>query len=481
MMFNLQVRQSTGRHSTMTLQNHLSSAYLTKPEIISNAIVNTYKRVYPIQFLTQALGKIKELELGNREYKWYLSGDDERAISIIANLTTINPTTPGINNSLVTVRVAEDWFRRADVLVADSRSYRFRVKDDPYFDGAGWVLVMQYLSPNGDPTSFADPLQIAAGKRLSKEYSLQGEMSFSGSTTYSHPFEMKNHLTTIGKTAQVSRSAATDVLAVQVQSESGKSTNMWVQHNEWVMMEQWMREKERLLMYETYSADPQGVTPTRDFNGTPLYRGAGIRAQIMEANQREYTTFSETLLRDFMADLSINIAPQSSRQFVALTGERGMIEFDRAMKSAASQFQLVDSKFITGTGQELVLGGQFNTYLGPNNTKFTLVHFPLYDNVQGNRERHFQSGAPIESYRFTILDYGINGGESNIQYVHKKDSKDILWHVNGSIDAMGNTAKSLSTARSNNYDGYSVHALSECGVMIKNPTACGELICTAVK
>ena len=32
--------------------------------------------------------------------------------------------------------------------------------------------------------------------------------------------------------------------------------------------------------------------------------------------------------------------------------------------------------------------------------------------------------------------------------------------------------------RSDNLDGYSVHMLTECGVMIKNPMACGELICT---
>ena len=35
--------------------------------------------------------------------------------------------------------------------------------------------------------------------------------------------------------------------------------------------------------------------------------------------------------------------------------------------------------------------------------------------------------------------------------------------------------------RSNNEDGYAVHMLTECGVMIKNPLACGELICVATK
>ena len=104
----------------------------------------------------------------------------------------------------------------------------------------------------------------------------------------------------------------------------------------------------------------------------------------------------------------------------------------------------------------------------------------MYDNTVRNRQLHFKTGRPIESYRFTILDFGIHGGESNIVKCHKKDSQNIIWHTAGSIDPYGNPAKSISTMRSDNKDGYSVHMLSECGIMIKNPMACGELICTAV-
>ena len=57
----------------------------------------------------------------------------------------------------------------------------------------------------------------------------------------------------------------------------------------------------------------------------------------------------------------------------------------------------------------------------------------------------------------------------------------VLWHTAGSVDPYGNTAKSVSTMRSNNEDGYAVHMLTECGIMIKNPLACGELICVATK
>jgi hypothetical protein len=97
------------------------------------------------------------------------------------------------------------------------------------------------------------------------------------------------------------------------------------------------------------------------------------------------------------------------------------------------------------------------------------------------RQLHFKTARPIESYRLTVLDFGINGGESNISKVYKKESDMVIWHTAGSVDPFGQTAKSVSTMRSNNEDGYAVHMLSECGVMIKNPLACGELINISVE
>ena len=182
-----------------------------------------------------------------------------------------------------------------------------------------------------------------------------------------------------------------------------------------------------------------------------------------------------------MIDLSYNVTPESTREFICFTGEFGFDEFDKAMRAAAAQYTLIDSTFITGSGQELGLGGQFKTYEGLNGTKITLKHLPLYDNQVTNRQAHFKTNRPIESYRFTILDFGIHGGESNIVKCYKKDSEMVLWHTAGSVDPYGNTSKSTSTMRSNNEDGYAVHMLSECAMMIKNPLACGELICTATK
>jgi len=475
---NLQLYK-TKWFSGLTQQNHLSSAFLTEPETMSTLVTRLFGKQgsNPIQFLTGGMGRSREI--GNREYQWFLQGDDEKAISIVANFGD-GGSTPGKNKTTFRVKLAEKWFADQEVLVADDRTYRVRVMEDPYFDGDGYVYTLRLTDT--DAAAYIDPALLQPGKQFSKEYTTVPELSTGGNTTFSTPFQMRNHLTTLRKSYTVTRSAATDVLVIQMKDpESGKTTTTWTKYAEWEFMAQWYREVERSLWYSTFSANSKGETDMLGSNGLPVYEGAGIREQIAQANVREYTELTEKIIRDFLIDLSYNVTPESSRDFVAFTGEYGFAEFDRAMKDSASEWTLVDSKFVTGSGQELALGGQFKTYMGLNGTKLTLKHLPLYDNTVMQRSLHYQSGRPLESYRFTILDFGTQGGESNIKKVYKKDSEMIMWHTAGSVDPYGNTAKSISTMRSNNLDGYAVHMLAECGIQIENPMACGELICVAGK
>ena len=361
-------------------------------------------------------------------------------------------------------------------MVFDDRGYRARVMRDPEQVGNGWLLTLKLTNP--DAAYFIPASQLTNGCQVSKDYSTVSEFSDKGGSSYfATPFMMENHLTTLRKEYTVSRSVATDVMVMEmVDPTTKKSSKMWVNYQEWVHMGQWMREVERSYWYSNYSADANGVTSMKGQNSLPVYEGAGIREQIAPANIRYYTTLNERIIRDFLIDLTYNVSTEGNRKFVAFTGEYGMAEFDRAMRDSAQFFTLVDSKFVTGTGQELALGGQFTTYRGINGTEITLKHLPLYDNTIHNRKLHPTTGRPLESYRFTILDFGVNGGESNVVKCYKKDSEFVSWHIEGSCGP-GGVKRGQSAASS--LDGYSVHFLSEVGIMIKNPLSCGELICDA--
>ena len=147
-----------------------------------------------------------------------------------------------------------------------------------------------------------------------------------------------------------------------------------------------------------------------------------------------------------------------SVSLLPLTGEMGMREFDRILKEKAATMNLIDTKFISGSGQALVLGGQFVTYKMTNGIELTLKHFPLYDDTTYNRMLHPVSGKPLESYRMTFLDLGRRDGQANIVKVVRKDLRwlsGIPWFL-----APGaGIARMHSTVRSNAKDGYAVHFL----------------------
>jgi hypothetical protein len=279
----------------------------------------------------------------------------------------------------------------------------------------------------------------------------------------------------------ITGSAAASVMVIAMRDPKTKKTSyLWSDYQEWVALRQWYQTLDRELVYSKYNANTDGTTDLMGENGRPIYIGAGLLQQISPSNKKTYTTLTANVLEDFLFDLSYNILGTNERKFVALTGEMGMKELDRVLKAKASAYSLIDTHFVTGTGQDLTLGGQFTTYKMLNGVELTLKHFPLYDNINYNRKLHPVSGKPLESYRFTFLDFGNRDGESNITKVVRKGREMVQWYTGGSVAPGAGFASSINTLRSNAKDGYSVHFLSEQGIMIKDPTSSGELICDAV-
>lgn len=463
----------------LTDENKLSNAFLTEPEMVSNTLSFIFGTNYgnPLTMLTGGLGRTRTVN--SREYKWRLMGELERPVTIVRNLGD-GGATPGLYNQPFRVVLADKDFVSGEVLALDDREYLVIVVGDPTQDGDGFVYNLRLLSP--DPQKFVPPALLDPGHEVSKDFSAFEEGgSRSGITTYATPFEMANYLNIQRKTYEITGSASTNVLAIQMKDpNSGKTSTMWSDVQEWQAYAQWYREGERSYIYSEYNAAPNGTVALKGDNGRPVYTGAGLRQQISPANKRYFTTLTESIIRDFLMDLSYNVIDKGQRKFVALCGEGFMDLFDRAMKESIGlrNFVVQDTKFITGSGQELSLGGQFTSYKGLNGTEITLMHMPLYDDPVINRKKHPITGRPLESYRATFIDFGMYDGESNIQKVARAGRDQVVWTTAGSVDPSGHS-KSKSNVRSNTTDGYAVHMLSETGILLQNPMSCGELICDA--
>jgi hypothetical protein len=250
---------------------------------------------------------------------------------------------------------------------------------------------------------------------------------------------------------------------------------MWSDYQDWKALRQWYETQDRYGVYSRYNARPDGTINVPGTNGRPVRIGSGVIEQISPSNRRTFTTMTTSLVQDFLSDLSYNKLGKGERKFLGLTGEKGMEAFSKMLEQKAAAFTMVDSKFITGSGQELALGGQFVTWKMYNGIELTLTHFPWFDETTYNRTLHPITGFPASSYGILFMDFGLRDGESNVVKVVKKGSENIMWYTGGSIAPGMDMARSINTLRSNAKDGYTVNFLTEGGYMIKDPTTCGFL------
>lgn len=466
-------------------ENKLSNALMTKRTQLSPVLSYIFG-VYEgagniIDLLTNGLGRTVTVD--SNEYEWDVMIDHERAVTIRdarwQGAAIVSTDTPGIGLTPVLVWVDEKLFGPGAIVAFDDRTYTARVMGEPYQDGNEWVYTL--VVADGQPDSFISPTVLAKGCQLSREGSAYEEYSEEADiVNYMTPFKMRNRMHIERLSYDITGSAYSTVMVIEMKVPgTNKSTKLWETYQEWAAFRQWYRTIDKMGYYSKHNATSDGTTLLKGTNGRPVMIGAGIEQQISPSNIRNYTTLTLDTIRTLLADLSFNIRDKGERKFVALTGEMGMQEFDRVLRAEATSTTIVDTTFVSGSGQNLVLGGQFVTYRWLNGMELTVKHFPLFDDVVLHRKLHPVSGRPLESYKFLFLDLGMRDGEPNLQKVVRRDREMVMWYTGGSVSPHKGHSKALTNLASNAKDGYSVHFLSEFGYMIKDPTATAILYCDA--
>lgn len=472
--------------SDLVEERKISELLMTKPTQMTSTlsyIFGMYEGAGNVlDLLTSGIGRTVTIE--SNDYEWDVMIDFDRAITIRdakwQGNTIASTDTPGINNTPIQLWLEDKWFGPGAILAFDDRNYTVRVHGEPYQDGDEWVYTV--FVADGQPESYILPTLLEAGKQVSREGSAYEEYSEEADiVNYMSPFKLRNRLNILRLSYDITGSAYSTVMVIEMKAPgTNKSTRLWADYQEWVALKQWYKTIDRWLVYSKHNGLSDGSTMLKGTNGRPVYTGAGLIQQIAPSNKRYFTTLTLGILEDFMSDLSYNILDKGNRKFLALTGEMGLREFDRVIRDKVGTLLTgVESKFISGTGQELVLGGQFTTYRWMNGMEMTVRHFPLFDDLVLNRILHPISGKPLSSYDYMFIDIGMRGGEPNLVKVVRKDREMVMGSVRGLVGPGVGHGKSIGTMMANAKDGYSVHFLSECGVMLKDPTTSGMLICDA--
>jgi hypothetical protein len=463
-------------------QNHLANAYMTEPhkmEAVLAYAFGTYNKKGLLDLITGGLQNTAYV-LDNREYSWDLHMRTDRSIPVSRVYDAAN-VTPGAGGAGFYLIFPEQWFSATDELVSENLT-SVRVQSEPYQDGLDWVYPVQLTDPN---QSYLDPTQLAAGARWTRDYSSVEEFSDKGGTvSFNSPAKLRNCLSTLRLEYTMTRSAFTDVMVVELPDpeDPSKKTKLWAKAADWEAMSQWGRDKDRNMLYSIYNNAPGTTVNLKGLNGRPIYKGAGLRQQISPANKYYY---NGTLTYDFFDGvlMDLSYAAQNfggNHKFMALTGKMGMRVFTDAIieKYRNLGVTVVDSgRFLDGKGNNLTFEApQFKTVKFLNGIELTLVEFEPYDDLDRNGNNlHPKTLKPLESYRFTIMNIGANGGKSNLQKVVKKDSGNIIRYVEGSTSPVAGVSSKMSSASSKK-DGYEVYMIWEGGIMLKDPTASAEII-----
>jgi hypothetical protein len=286
-------------------------------------------------------------------------------------------------------------------------------------------------------------------------------------------FKMRNQFSTLSKKYVVPGNMQDRPLLIKMTGSDGKAATVWTKWQEMEFNFQWQKEKANQLMYSTLNQNVDGTFTQKAPNGFVIKQGAGLREQISPTYKFYYNTLTLDYLLEVMTNLSINILPEDQREFLILTGERGMIRFHQLIEDKIGVLiPLGDVERIKGSGQNKGLGGQYKQFMGPQGIKITIAHMPQYDDPVLNRMEH-PDGGYTENYRMTIFNIGTTNGEPNIQKVAPKGRSEVKWYVPGSTTPFGPQNGGMGASP---VDGYEMYCQTTQGVMLRNPLAAAELI-----
>lgn len=207
------------------------------------------------------------------------------------------------------------------------------------------------------------------------------------------------------------------------------------------------------------------------------------------ANTKFYSHFSLKLIEDALYDLSYGQLDKKDRVFVMRTGEKGAIQFHKAIQKEASgwtaftlngdQLGVVQKTNSPIHSNALKAGFQFVEYMGPNGVTLKIEIDPYYDDPVRNKVLH-PNGGPAFSYRYDILEIG-SPSQPNIFKCSVKNQPDMRGYAWGPFRNPF-TGETNNSSAGFDEDSAVIHAMSTFGICVLDPTRTMSIIpsCLAV-
>ena len=200
------------------------------------------------------------------------------------------------------------------------------------------------------------------------------------------------------------------------------------------------------------------------------------------ANTMYYNTFSIKLIENALYELSAGKLEVSDRFFLIKTGEKGAIQFHKAILQEVNGWKTFtlngDSLGVVSKtqsnlhGNALKAGFQFVEYEAPNGVRVKVDIDPYYDDKVRNKIMH-PLGGPAFSYRYDIMDIGTMDQPNIFKCTVKgsPESRGYEWGMrNPFTGQMNNPNMSFSE------DACIYHRMATLGICVLDPTRTMSLI-----
>ena len=410
----------------LTKENHLGQIFQLAPQKATNLMVQllaTQRGKTLDTFLNQF--PTREFEDDN-EYYWDVVGSSRRNIPLIeardenGSVVTATSGNVGAGTAPFYLVFPEDWFADGEYIVGNlNEVYQFRILGDARMEGTNAVYKVELAGGNtiGCPAE-----RLLAGERFSVEAAfVEKELSRKvGDIRFSSPISMRNEWSQIRIQHKVPGSMLNKKLAVgipMVDNKTGKKSvaNMWMHQVDYEVECQFSDYKNNALAFGRSNRNGNGEYTNIGKSGGVIKTGAGLYEQMEVANTMYYNTFSLKLLEDALYELSAAKLDYGDRYFLIKTGERGAIQFHKAVLQTVSgwtQFTLngdalniVEKTQTNLHSNGLSAGFQFVEYKAPNGVRVKIDVDPYYDDTVRNKIMH-PMGGPAFSYRYDIMYIG---------------------------------------------------------------------------
>lgn len=476
----------------LTRENHLGAIFAKSPQKATNLMVKllAYQRGKTLDTLLNQFPS-KEFE-SDEEYTWDVVASSRRNIPLVeardenGEVVEDNGQMVGAGTAPFYLVFAEDWFADGEFIVGNlNEVYQFRVLGDARMEGTNAVYKVELAGGNTDGVPAE---RLLAGERFSIEAAfVESEMSRKvGDVRFAAPVGMRNEFSTVRIQHKVSGKMLAKKLAVGIPVyDNGKLTtmNMWMHYVDYEAECQFSDYKNNALAFGRSNRNGNGEYKNIGKSGGVIKTGAGLYEQMEVANTFYYNDFSLKLLEDALYELSAAKLGMKDRYFLIRTGERGAIQFHKAILQTISgwtqfvfngdQLGIVEKTQSNLSNNALSAGFQFVEYKAPNGVRVKVDVDPYYDDPVRNKIQH-PLGGPAFSYRYDIMDIGTMD-QPNIFKCTIKGQPEYRGYQWGPF-------RNPFTGQTNNpyasYDEDSavMHKLAHLGICVLDPTRTLSLI-----